>query len=1161
MYHSHRESVLTTCQTPNGMRMKVFLIVVSLLGLTAHGTAIDVDICDELLKLVSSAQCGGNSGLVNFCTRPILSTACANLCGAPSSPPSFQPTFGDTTFAQTTSQTTTLFAIELTTQPPSIAPTTPPITMKHVPTATFSPSNSPTENAGPSLNESQFQKRIPSSQWPIWSPVQLEECFALCENRTWCGSVFVNANQECYLSGFDSNTVYPLGTPTTVDYYVYRPAPVCADIEKPDNCGCFVDSDGTVHVDCKDLNLSRVDIEDSAMSGDFSRLSLNENPLAKLTMGTFKWGAAVPELRHLQLRDCRLTLIDVGAFVYLSKLTTLDLSSNLLSGWGSSGLRLGSGIENASLATLDLSSNTFTYLAPSLQYVLPHQQLSTLFIGSNTIVGINTNTMESLSRVTRVIMTRGASQCDKDVDPSNTSAFTIKCSCAPSFTDGNPDVTACVASAPSLPAPTFEEPKDGTITISLTIPYSSDMYTSNPEDVASNRFVLTVSTCGDLCTTADCCAMSGNTSVRVTTKVLCCDFDCIELDGVTSKCTPGRTLVTNLTIATSSRFVALVTSNREERSHPVLGLPLFFYADAVPSGDEAASTAQQANDNTIEVVLASVSGVILVCALMYAVYRMRKRVVAHRPKSKEELIDLFNELDLNTVPMYTNPLNNSVKKTERDASVPQMVVNDAGFPSPPKTTSSQCKIPTEIPLNRLVFHGTLGSGQFGMVLRATLMQDDRVVEVAVKEAKVRCHSTDLLKEALLMCQFDHPNIISCLGISTRGGTVRVILEYMGNGDLKTLLTRVSENPTDYNFFTEEVGLSICACIADGCEVFSEGGLIHRDLAARNILVSSNYSFKVADFGLGRQLATGDSGEYYKPTSSSPIPIRWTAPEAFLDNRYTVCSDVWSFGVLAFEVMSLGERPYSHMSNSEVLLNMHDDGERLQRPTLCSERNWSSIIFPCFKTDPSARPLFSDLVVSFQGTLGEKNKNIAMVQFLAHKMMKSIDDTNQIKTHIVVSDGYDYSDSDADPYNQTVSMKSTQVLQPRDSKSSGYINMTENGAYENMNAPPQRQIPHAHVVMENPGGLNFQIPFEPSDANSQKDDNQQHNNQQHNNLDVTCGSPNEYENDVNTEPSPADVQSITKLPSLPNEYATFNDVPVPSVDEYTKFKDVKLQLAI
>ncbi|MGH0142723.1 UNVERIFIED_CONTAM: hypothetical protein FKN15_037144 [Acipenser sinensis] len=206
----------------------------------------------------------------------------------------------------------------------------------------------------------------------------------------------------------------------------------------------------------------------------------------------------------------------------------------------------------------------------------------------------------------------------------------------------------------------------------------------------------------------------------------------------------------------------------------------------------------------------------------------------------------------------------------------------------------------------------IGAGEFGEVCSGRLkLPGKRDLSVAIKTLKVgytEKQRRDFLGEASIMGQFDHPNVVHLEGVVTRGKPIMIVIEYMENGALDAFLRKHDGQ------FTVIQLVGMLRGIAAGMRYLSDMGYVHRDLAARNILVNSNLVCKVSDFGLSRVIE--DDHEAVYSTTGGKIPVRWTAPEAIQYRKFTSASDVWSYGIVMWEVMSYGERPYWDMSNQD-----------------------------------------------------------------------------------------------------------------------------------------------------------------------------------------------------------------------------------------------------
>ncbi|XP_032421421.1 ephrin type-A receptor 3-like isoform X2 [Xiphophorus hellerii] len=260
----------------------------------------------------------------------------------------------------------------------------------------------------------------------------------------------------------------------------------------------------------------------------------------------------------------------------------------------------------------------------------------------------------------------------------------------------------------------------------------------------------------------------------------------------------------------------------------------------------------------------------------------------------------------------------------------------------------------EIDASNIRIERVIGAGEFGEVCSGRLrVQGKREIYVAIKSLKAGYSDKqrrDFLSEASIMGQFDHPNIIRLEGVVTKCKPVMIITEFMENGSLDTFLKHDGQ-------FTVIQLVGMLRGIASGMKYLSDMSYVHRDLAARNILVNSNLVCKVSDFGLSRVLEDDPEAAY--TTRGGKIPIRWTAPEAIAYRKFTSASDVWSYGIVMWEVISYGERPYWEMSNQDVIKAI-DEGYRLPAPMDCPVV-LHQLMLDCWEKGRSDRPKFGQIV--------------------------------------------------------------------------------------------------------------------------------------------------------------------------------------------------------
>ncbi|XP_076292685.1 protein kinase receptor Ret oncogene isoform X2 [Lasioglossum baleicum] len=301
----------------------------------------------------------------------------------------------------------------------------------------------------------------------------------------------------------------------------------------------------------------------------------------------------------------------------------------------------------------------------------------------------------------------------------------------------------------------------------------------------------------------------------------------------------------------------------------------------------------------------------------------------------------------------------------------------------------------EFPRSRLSIEQVLGEGEFGRVLRAKAIDiggSSGPTTVAVKTLKENaCASelADLLSEYQLLKEVHHPNVIRLLGAcTTPGAPVYLIIEFAEFGSLRNYLrrsrhldsggrnggeetspananvdTNADVNVTSTYTVTSRDILSFAWQISKGMAYLSEIKLVHRDLAARNVLLATGKVCKISDFGLTRDVYEDDA---YLKRSKGRVPVKWMAPESLADHVYTSKSDVWSFGVLLWELITLGASPYPGV-DVHNLYNLLKAGYRMERPANCSQQLYKLMV-SCWHLEPGSRPSFKELTIHWERML-------------------------------------------------------------------------------------------------------------------------------------------------------------------------------------------------
>lgn len=296
------------------------------------------------------------------------------------------------------------------------------------------------------------------------------------------------------------------------------------------------------------------------------------------------------------------------------------------------------------------------------------------------------------------------------------------------------------------------------------------------------------------------------------------------------------------------------------------------------------------------------------------------------------------------------------------------------------TYTSLSRAQLEFPRPHLQLGVDLGEGRFGKVIQARAMNilgDGKWLAVAVKTCRPSATDSekqDLYQELEIMRKIPkHANIVSLLGCCSRVDPLYIIMEYVHRGSMLSYLRKcrpstIRSMETRSSSFMQPRAkdLTVFALqVARGMAHLASFGIIHRDLAARNVLLDTDFTCKICDFGLARDV---EGVDVYERTSKGPLPVRWMAPEALEDNCFTRKSDVWSYGVILWEIVTLGATPYSGMSAMEVMRQVLN-GFRLTRPLHCKEEMYELMV-QCWMKVPDSRPSFADIVAHHEDLMND-----------------------------------------------------------------------------------------------------------------------------------------------------------------------------------------------
>ncbi|XP_044180640.1 tyrosine kinase receptor Cad96Ca-like [Acropora millepora] len=297
----------------------------------------------------------------------------------------------------------------------------------------------------------------------------------------------------------------------------------------------------------------------------------------------------------------------------------------------------------------------------------------------------------------------------------------------------------------------------------------------------------------------------------------------------------------------------------------------------------------------------------------------------------------------------------------------------------------------------------IGKGAFGQVAKGmakNLRLKSGASSVAIKMVKANASESDkrdLKSELELMKRFKpHAHVIKLLGCVTESEPLLVLIEYVPYGDLLGYLRKSRGlNDTYYKdpdikpktSLTSQQLMKFAWQIADGMSYLSLRKVIHRDLAARNVLVGEKETCKITDFGMARDV---QEESIYERKTKGRLPVKWTAYESLLYGQYTTKSDVWSYGVVLYEISTIGGSPYPRIEGRKIV-SLLQQGYRMPKPEHV-DNDLYQIMMNCWQSEPEARPSFNDLTQQLK-RMENQHKKLIKMHIYDNTLYANLEDLN------------------------------------------------------------------------------------------------------------------------------------------------------------------------
>ncbi|CAF3585827.1 unnamed protein product [Adineta steineri] len=280
------------------------------------------------------------------------------------------------------------------------------------------------------------------------------------------------------------------------------------------------------------------------------------------------------------------------------------------------------------------------------------------------------------------------------------------------------------------------------------------------------------------------------------------------------------------------------------------------------------------------------------------------------------------------------------------------------------SSSSSCSSSSSsfiIDKNKLIRQEIIGRGHFGIVYKGLYNGE---THVALKTFSISCilssdeRESNILNEARTMMYLSHPYLVHLYGITRYDNQLCLVTEYISDGCLLFWLQQQQQKQLSLTSQFRHRLVNFSFQICDAMTYLESKSIIHRDLAARNCLIDDEANIvKVGDFGMARLIPSSSSSDIYEGRCDTPFPLRWSSPEVLLYREYSSKSDVWSYGILLWEIYSLGKLPYGEVNSNDLVTQLIKSGHMLSKPSLANQLIYTQIISPCWTLKPNERPAF------------------------------------------------------------------------------------------------------------------------------------------------------------------------------------------------------------